>query len=157
MSKTEPINLVIKNRIYDVTKFARFHPGGEQILKDFNDCDSTDYFYAIHSKDAIKQLKNMKSTEVEDKDKIPESKIAKLSKQLEKEGWMKADWKLEMTQMIHTLVAHLMATYLAYSYPFWAALFLCFGTLNGGWVGHMNDHQRDNCLRKVNNYYTTVL
>lgn len=95
MENKDPIKIIVDNKIYDVTKFAKIHPGGDQIMREFNNCDCTDYFYALHSKNAGKQLKNMPSTPVAEKDRIPESNIAKLSKQLEKDGWMKADYFME--------------------------------------------------------------
>lgn len=153
---SDKIQIVIENKLYDVTKFAKIHPGGQSILEQYNNCDATDYFYSIHSLQSRKMLKNMPYTDVADQDRIPESDYLKLLFRLEKTNIFKADYFFEAVQMLHTIAFFFLATYYAYSYPLFSAVCLGFGTLVGGWVGHQADHQRDNWMRPINDYYATI-
>lgn len=48
---------VINGMVYDVTNFAKNHPGGEELIHDFAGKDATDAFEAIgHSKGALTLL-----------------------------------------------------------------------------------------------------
>ena len=50
--------IVIKNRVYDVTKFIDEHPGGEEVLKEQHGRDASNPFEDVgHSMDAHEQLK----------------------------------------------------------------------------------------------------
>ena len=50
--------IVIKNRVYDITKFIDEHPGGEEVLKEQHGLDATDAFEDTgHSSDAREQMK----------------------------------------------------------------------------------------------------
>eukprot|EP00959_Pyramimonas_sp_CCMP1952_P090083 1885972-Pyramimonas_sp.AAC.2 len=40
--------IIIDNRVFDVTKFARFHPGGKWVLFTVAGKDATEEFYAYH-------------------------------------------------------------------------------------------------------------
>ena len=156
MTSGKKIEFVIENRLYDVTKFGKIHPGGDLILENFNDCDVTDYFYALHSEKARKMLKNMPSTEVPDKDKLPESWYLKLMYQLEKGHLFKANYFIEALQIAHTIGFLFLATWWGNTYPLLAAVCLGFGTLLGGWIGHQSDHQRNNIMRAVNLVYVPI-
>eukprot|EP00450_Noctiluca_scintillans_P004128 CAMPEP_0194510364 /NCGR_PEP_ID=MMETSP0253-20130528/41673_1 /TAXON_ID=2966 /ORGANISM="Noctiluca scintillans" /LENGTH=509 /DNA_ID=CAMNT_0039353593 /DNA_START=37 /DNA_END=1566 /DNA_ORIENTATION=- len=48
--------LVLHGKAYDVTKFARKHPGGSQIMYDNAGTDATALFDAIHGKEVIDQM-----------------------------------------------------------------------------------------------------
>lgn len=152
-----PLNIVINNKIYNLNKFADVHPGGRKIIEDFKDTDATDYFYLIHSNVARKQLENLPFTELPEKEKVPMSDYLKLNNQLEKDGWFKPDYKIEIIQNLQTLVWGVLATLLCYDYPFIAAVCLALGIIHGGWIGHSNDHQRDTWLRDVNQFWSIVL
>lgn len=156
-TENKKTNIIIDNRLYDVTKFTKFHPGGAQIIEEFDNCDTTDYFYAIHSNNARKMLKNMRSTEVDEQDKIPASDYIQVSEALEKEGLFKADYVVEAVQILHTVAFCFLATYYSHTYPLLAVFCLGIGTLLGGWIGHQCDHQRNNVMRDVNLVYATVI
>jgi len=156
MSSDDKIRIVIDNKLYDVPKFSKIHPGGREILENYNNCDATDYFYSIHSVHSRKMLKNMPYTEVAKEDVIPASDYLKLLFKLEKTNLFKADYFFESIQMLHTIAFLFLATYYSTTYPLLAACCLGFGTLVGGWVGHQADHQRDNLMRPINEYYSTL-
>jgi len=42
--------IVVNNKVYDVTKFLKAHPGGEKIITDLAGQDCTEQFYAYHRK-----------------------------------------------------------------------------------------------------------
>jgi len=157
MSSEQKIQVVIDNKLFDLTKFSKTHPGGKQILENFNNCDATDYFYSIHSVQSRKMLKNMPHTQVAKEDEIPESDYLKLLYKLEKTSLFKADYFFEAVQMLHTIAFLFLAYYYSTSYPLFAACCLGFGTLIAGWVGHQADHQRDNIMRCLNDYYSTLV
>lgn len=150
------IEFVIENRLYDVTKFAKSHPGGSLILENFHNCDVTDYFYALHSEQARKMVKNMPSTEVPDKDKLPHSTYLDLTYKLEKTDVFKANYYIEGLQIFHTLGFLFLAYWWGESSPLLAAVCLGFGTLLGGWIGHQADHQRNNIMRAINLFYVPI-
>jgi len=156
MASSDKIHVVIDNKLYDLTKFAKTHPGGRLILENFHDCEVTDYFYALHSKQAQKMLKNMPYTDIAEEDKVPQTDYLKLLFKLEKTELFKADYVVEFVQIFHTLALFFLATYYGSTYPVFSAICLGFGTLIGGWVGHQCDHQRDNIMRDVNLVYATV-
>jgi len=156
MSSEQKIQVVIENKLYDLTKFSKTHPGGKQILENFNNCDATDYFYSIHSVQSRKMLKNMPYTEVPKEDVAPASDYLNLLFKLEKTNLFKADYFFEAVQMLHTVAFLFLATYYSTTYPLFAACCLGFGTLIAGWVGHQADHQRDNLMRPINDYYATL-
>jgi len=157
MSSDNKIQIVIDNKLYDLTKFAKIHPGGTKILEDFKNCDATDYFYSIHSVQSRKMLKNMPHTEVSKEDQIPQSDYSKLLFKLEQTTTLfKADYFFDAIQMLHTVAFFFLATWYGTTYPLFAAFCLGFGTLVGGWVGHQADHQRDNAMRWINGYYSTL-
>jgi alkylation response protein AidB-like acyl-CoA dehydrogenase/predicted heme/steroid binding protein len=45
--------LIIDGRVYDITKFAHFHPGGAHILLEYAGKDATDAFYGLHRQSVI--------------------------------------------------------------------------------------------------------
>lgn len=48
--------IIIDDKVYDVTRFAGMHPGGEQILLDTAGTDQTKDFYGLHRSDVIRKF-----------------------------------------------------------------------------------------------------
>jgi len=48
--------LCINSNVYDVTKFAMAHPGGEAILTEWGGKDATEVFHAFHRQDVLDRL-----------------------------------------------------------------------------------------------------
>jgi alkylation response protein AidB-like acyl-CoA dehydrogenase/predicted heme/steroid binding protein len=52
--------LAIAGDVYDVSKFARLHPGGGQLLEQLAGRDVTEEFFALHRIDVLSKYKNLK-------------------------------------------------------------------------------------------------
>mmetsp|Transcript_100814 Transcript_100814/g.252741 ORF Transcript_100814/g.252741 Transcript_100814/m.252741 type:complete len:517 (-) Transcript_100814:110-1660(-) len=52
--------MVIDGDVYDVSKFAKVHPGGPQILEQYGGLDVTSEFYELHRKDVLAKYQRMK-------------------------------------------------------------------------------------------------
>jgi len=50
--------IIVDNKVYDVTKFARMHPGGEGILLDYAGQDATKVFYQYHRQDILRKYED---------------------------------------------------------------------------------------------------
>ncbi|AGO14271.1 AaceriAFL223Wp [[Ashbya] aceris (nom. inval.)] len=63
--------LIINGKVYDCTKFAEEHPGGDEVLIDLAGQDATEPFADIgHSDDAVKMLEDLYVGDL-DKDSEP--------------------------------------------------------------------------------------
>ncbi|XP_061399467.1 cytochrome b5 [Musca vetustissima] len=57
----KPVWIIIKGDVYDVTKFVKEHPGGEELLLEYAGKEATKAFNEVgHSIDAIQQMKSYK-------------------------------------------------------------------------------------------------
>ncbi|XP_014100762.2 cytochrome b5 [Bactrocera oleae] len=57
----KPVWIIIKESVYDVTKFIKEHPGGEESILEYAGKDATKAFNEVgHSTDAIKEMKSYK-------------------------------------------------------------------------------------------------
>ncbi|XP_053952554.1 cytochrome b5 isoform X1 [Anastrepha ludens] len=57
----KPVWIIIKNGVYDVTKFLKDHPGGEDSILEYAGKDATKAFNEVgHSTDAVKEMKSYK-------------------------------------------------------------------------------------------------
>lgn len=45
--------LIIRNYVYDISKFAKFHPGGEKLLFDYGGTDVTEDFEGLHRNEVL--------------------------------------------------------------------------------------------------------
>jgi len=52
--------MVVDGDVYDVSKFARLHPGGPQILEQYAGLDVTSEFYELHRKDVLAKYAKLK-------------------------------------------------------------------------------------------------
>ncbi|EGD83066.1 hypothetical protein PTSG_03704 [Salpingoeca rosetta] len=136
----------IDNEWYDLTKWARYHPGGERILERFDGHNATEHFYSLHSKKAVEQLKRMRP--VDAKESVPEeSKIdqafRELRQQLKRDGWWERQyfWEFSLIGAIFAMV--IAGTMLSYTHPIVAILLLSVAMQQAGWLGHDFVHGRD--------------
>ncbi|XP_005095539.2 cytochrome b5 [Aplysia californica] len=65
--------IVVNNKVYDVTRFLRQHPGGDDIILEYAGFDATSVFIDKgHSRDAYEMLAEYFIGEVTEKDWLPE-------------------------------------------------------------------------------------
>eukprot|EP00755_Sulcionema_specki_P005679 Sspe_Gene.33432::Locus_16323_Transcript_1_1_Confidence_1.000_Length_1750::g.33432::m.33432 len=51
--------IVVDGLVYDISKFAAMHPGGERVLKGYAGKDATEVFYELHRKDVLNKYKRL--------------------------------------------------------------------------------------------------
>lgn len=62
--------IIIKNNVYDVTKFLSEHPGGEEVLLEQAGKDSTDAFEGVgHSAEAREMMKRYRVGEISEEER----------------------------------------------------------------------------------------
>lgn len=132
---------------YDLTAWRYKHPGGAQLLDLFNGKDATDAFYALHSEDAISQLKRMPKKPVTDAE-ITRDKFSRdfedFRRKLKADGWFDRPWLNEMIRyVIPTFSLLIFGWLLSASHPVIATLMLGLGMQQAGWLGHDWSHGRD--------------
>jgi len=151
------IHIAIDNKLYDLTHFAKVHPGGDKLLEEFNDTDASEYFYAIHSQDAHKKLAMLKNTDIPAEQKIPRKPYFALEAQLMKDGFFSPNYWTEALLAIHTVCIYILAVYLNNDYPFLSCICLALAQMTGGWTGHHLEHSRDSPMRKIGRLYSPII
>ncbi|KAG5673607.1 hypothetical protein PVAND_003638 [Polypedilum vanderplanki] len=88
-NKREDLYLIIKDEVYDLTKFAQEHPGGEEILVEYAGKESTEAFDDIgHSQDAKDIMKKYHvGTIVEDERRSNKKKQKEEQKKSSSSSW----------------------------------------------------------------------
>lgn len=65
--------MAIDGDIYDVSKFAKMHPGGAQILEQFAGHDVTNEFYELHRRDVLTKYERLKVGRLQSSDSKKEN------------------------------------------------------------------------------------
>jgi len=58
--------IIVDGDVYDVTRFAKLHPGGKQTLLDYAGKDATEDFYGLHRLDVLEKYARLKKGRLED-------------------------------------------------------------------------------------------
>lgn len=58
--------IIVDGDVYDITKFAKMHPGGKQTLLDYAGQDATDDFFGLHRLDVLDKYKRLKKGRLQD-------------------------------------------------------------------------------------------
>ena len=137
----------VDDHSYDLTQWRDKHPGGAQLLDLFHGKDATDAFYALHSGDAIAQLKRMPKKPVTDAE-IPRDAISRdfeeFRRKLIRDGWFDRPWGVEMVRyIIPTFGLVIVGWMLSASHPLLATLMVGLGMQQAGWLGHDWSHSRE--------------
>ncbi|EDQ91338.1 uncharacterized protein MONBRDRAFT_6483 [Monosiga brevicollis MX1] len=140
------MKICIDQEWYDLTKWAKYHPGGVRILERFDNQDATDHFYSLHSTDAIRKFKAMRPTET--KEDVPEvlpidASFRELRAKLMDDGWWDRDLLTELGILIPIFAMCIIGTALAWSHPVISVLLISVGMQQAGWLGHDMTHARD--------------
>jgi len=54
--KKEEAWMIVNDKVYNLDKFAKHHPGGAYVLRNIKNSDVTEQFYSIHTEKTIKRL-----------------------------------------------------------------------------------------------------
>jgi fatty acid desaturase 1 (delta-5 desaturase) len=119
--KAEKKWIVINDKVYDVSRFKKKHPGGEKLLMNHISEDATDAFMAFH-KNLQKVSKYMKTIEVgklsdeyknkpENKDEVIED-FRKIKLLAEKMGLYDTNYLFFFLHFAHIVIIDLLAWYI---------------------------------------------
>ena len=156
--------LLIENKVYDITNWAKRHPGGGKILGHFSGEDATDAWRAFHNdKDHVKKF--MKALYVGDLER-PEESLTELKKDfrdlrkhVETTGLLKTNPWFFVLHLAHIILLEVLA-YCVVSYyggglyAFVAAsLILATAQAQAGWTQHDYGHNSVFPSHKVNKIF----
>eukprot|EP00730_Choanoeca_flexa_P000371 TRINITY_DN10171_c0_g1_i4.p1 TRINITY_DN10171_c0_g1~~TRINITY_DN10171_c0_g1_i4.p1 ORF type:complete len:387 (+),score=90.91 TRINITY_DN10171_c0_g1_i4:1156-2316(+) len=154
------MKICIDQEWYDLTKWAKYHPGGIKILERFDNQDATDHFYSLHSEKAIAQFKRMRPTET--KEDVPavlpiDESFRELKTKLENAGWWERNMLWELAILIPIVAMVVAGTAFAWTSPLLSILLLGIAQQQAGWLGHDMTHARnsaynDGLLRYVSGW-----
>lgn len=141
--------LLINGKAYDITEFAKRHPGGAKILNHYAGEDATDAWVAFHN-DKEKVSKYLKSVYVGDVVDAPVSGIQddfrKLRALAEDSGWFQPDPWFYLLHMGHILLLEVLAVSLVWYFGTgWLATLAAMCILateqaQAGWTQHDYGH-----------------
>eukprot|EP00003_Mantamonas_plastica_P012271 TRINITY_DN221_c3_g1_i1.p1 TRINITY_DN221_c3_g1~~TRINITY_DN221_c3_g1_i1.p1 ORF type:complete len:417 (+),score=103.49 TRINITY_DN221_c3_g1_i1:403-1653(+) len=147
-SDAAALKLCIDGKWIDCTRFARYHPGGEEFITRVAGRDVTDEFHALHSQEACDKVLSMPEC------KAPEVLPPQLSQsalnfrafrqELEKEGWFVRNWFMDGLLAFGVFFLASLGTYLAWSHPVIGAILIGMSMSQAAWVGHDHIHARGN-------------
>ncbi|RUS91181.1 hypothetical protein EGW08_001094 [Elysia chlorotica] len=141
--------LMINGKAYDVTEFAKRHPGGAKIINHYAGEDSTDAWTAFHN-DKEKVSKYMKSIYVGDIIDPPQSSIQedfrKLRQLVDSNGWMTPEPWFYIWNFCHVILLEALAVTVLW---YWGAnfitvvaamLLMATSQAQSGWIQHDYGH-----------------
>ncbi|ESO98065.1 hypothetical protein LOTGIDRAFT_143229 [Lottia gigantea] len=157
----------IGGKVYNITHFAKKHPGGAKIISHYSGQDATDAWVAFHDdKDLVqKYLKPLLIGEVKN---LNESELEKdyrsLRQKLEKMGMFKTNPVFYLAQIISIFLMEALAVWMFWSYGVnWktfllSALLMCTAQAQWGWTQHDYGHLSVFKSRRVNHWahYFTI-
>jgi len=146
--------IAVDDIVYDVTSFAKRHPGGEKLMLFFAGQDASDPFYSFHIRPefSFKIMKKLKvGTFIGSKDNTENDSpmlrdFRKLRKDLKDEGYFQAKISFFMAWFAHVVFMELLAIYIAYATEgsnngWWACVaLLCIAQIQAGWLQHDFGH-----------------
>lgn len=153
-------SFTINGSSYDVSNWLAYHPGGDDILRKYNNLDATDVFNAFHSQEAYKKLANLKATSAVE-NKTPQ---AKHDKYQELEQRLKAAGLLDRSPFFYTYktattVGLLVLSFILLVNNHWLLSAIALGLFwqQAGWLSHEYCHHCVFTNRKLNNAFGYVM
>nr|ADD51570.1 delta-8 fatty acid desaturase [Euglena gracilis] len=158
-SKRQALPLTIDGTTYDVSAWVNFHPGGAEIIENYQGRDATDAFMVMHSQEAFDKLKRMPkinpSSELPPQAAVNEAQedFRKLREELIATGMFDASplwysYKISTTLGLGVLGYFLMVQYQMY---FIGAVLLGMHYQQMGWLSHDICHHQTFKNRNWNN------
>jgi len=147
--------VTIDDKVYDLTVFKDFHPGGRYILEQYHEKDATDVFHAFHGVAGYAKLAKMKGVPVQNPPQTPDTILAyrKLRQKLVDDGFFTPHPLKQLFIVSHTLGIFFAGIILTlYGHWFIGAILVGIGSQQLGWLAHDTLHHGLTPWRKVNNF-----
>jgi fatty acid desaturase len=148
------LRVAIQGRWYDMSSWAKVHPGGRGILEKFQGIDATEQFFAIHSKTALAKFDAMKESITDTSSPAPQphpldQAWAKLRAKAQSLGlYNRSFWQeLRLALLMFGFIGA--GTYFARSRPALSITLLSLGFQQAGWMGHDMAHARNSTYTKI--------
>jgi len=139
----QPLQVYLKGKVLDVTKFQRSHPGGAKALKIFKDRDATEQFNMYHSPGAHKKLDLMLqgAPDAPAEAAVATSKLgtafAELDQKLHEMGLYKPAYGDETFKLFLTLAPGILGARLVCTgMPALGGFLMAFSFYLAGWTAH---------------------
>jgi fatty acid desaturase len=149
----------IAGKQYDITEFAKRHPGGADVLLSYDGLDATHVFREFHGRSAIKVLNSLPCDVAHESETETERDFAILHDELEAEGrFVASPWYY--TRKVSELFGLLAAASWLFRLGHWNAAAITTGLFfqQSGWLSHDFAHsQVTRRYRKVMMYLTGCL
>ena len=143
-SKKGDIWVTIRNKVYDVSKFADYHPGGINTLLAVGGRDATLEFVNFHPETIVNQLCNYEIGSLQDYKKSDlEKEYIILRDSILKEGLFITDMKFYIVEWSRILIIFILALYLSLStenFTLIGAIFLGIFWQQAAFTGHDTGH-----------------
>ncbi|XP_063412479.1 acyl-CoA 6-desaturase-like [Mytilus trossulus] len=160
--------LLIENKVYNITNWAKKHPGGGKILGHFSGQDATDAWRAFHNdKDYVKKF--MKALYVGDLERPEESltelksDFRELRKHVEDSGMLKTQPWFYALHLAHIILLEVFAYCLVSYYGgglytfIAAAIILAVAQAQAGWTQHDYGHNSVFPSHKMNKIFHHIV
>lgn len=147
---------VIDGWSYDISSFAKIHPGGS-VINFYEGLDASDAYHALHQRSlrADKYLATLPRRPVDKSiDDVDDSELIKdfriLRDELEKDGLYKPLWGVQIYRLIEVLVFHFLSLWVMINYS-WVVGGIIYGITVGrnGLLMHDMGHKAFFCNQKL--------
>jgi len=156
--------LVIGNKIYDISTFKKIHPGGS-IINFFSGSDASEPFKEFHYRSSTKVnsvLENIPSRPIEaSHQSIQESAVLSdfkiLRAQLEQEGYFEPSYLHIFYRVMELLLMHVLGLYLFFhNWKYLGLILFSIGNGRCGWFMHEAGHGSITGIPKIDKYIQAV-
>uniref|UniRef100_A0A7S3D168 Cytochrome b5 heme-binding domain-containing protein n=1 Tax=Palpitomonas bilix TaxID=652834 RepID=A0A7S3D168_9EUKA len=144
--------LEIEGKRYDVTNFAKVHPGGH-VIEYFNQKDATEAYLSIHSRELLEKYKHLLVKEKTEP--LPVTRIQQKFRALEekyrKEGLYEPQPFFFFWQLAVAITLFFTAIYVFWAYNAWwtSAFIMGVSQVQFGWLMHDFGHRQVTCNSKL--------
>eukprot|EP00051_Salpingoeca_urceolata_P032182 m.14560 g.14560 ORF g.14560 m.14560 type:complete len:394 (+) comp4844_c0_seq1:155-1336(+) len=137
------MRIAVDEEWYDLTKWAKYHPGGDTILKEFDNCDATEAFFSLHSQEAVEKLRRMQPQEAKDPAPVVHP-VDKDFQELRAEIVQQFKPSIARDMLRYVLIFGMAAlgTWYATVYPVVSILLIGLAMQQAGWTCHELVHAR---------------
>ena len=144
--------IFIQDQWFDLSNWAKHHPGGAEILQHFDGKNATDEFFSLHSKAAVSRLRRLGAAQSSSMKSLPspvggnnsvDIAYRSFRSELEEAGWFERSFWAEALLLGQVVLLAVTGTMLAWDYPLLASILLGLSMQQAGWLGHDMKHARN--------------